>query len=131
MDPRRRARLLATVSIGVLVAIALVSLQRGFDEADQRRAVELLDAKAPGSGRTVREALQARAGGVPPDCAARVESSCAGTLELTCRAGPGGPYHFAVDLLRRRVAPLDAAAASVLEATQHPPPDGGSLPVHP
>jgi hypothetical protein len=103
---------------GLMVAIlafALIFLQQQFDQGDQNRAVELLMARPPGAPWSIAQELDARAGKEPPQCAPKIVSSFAGTMEVICSAG-GTSYRFSIDLVRKVVQPVDPPTKELMEA---------------
>lgn len=101
-----------------ILALTLIYLQQQFDQGDERRAVELLLSKAPGAKWSVADELNARAGTSTPQCAPRIVSSFAGTLEVSCSAGAPQPYRFSVDLVRKTVQPRDPPTRELMEAVE-------------
>jgi hypothetical protein len=127
-----RGKLVVGALMVAILVLSLVLLQQQFDQGDYRRALQML-AQAPGPGWNVGQELVERSGGSTPDCQPRLLSSFAGTLEVSCHAGPGDPYRFEVDLVRRAVQPKNSAAKDLLEAVDRrrqgsSAPDGGLAP---
>ena len=98
-----------------ILAMTLIFLQQQFDQGDLNRAIALLMSKPPGAHWSVAEELNARAGaGGTPQCEPKLVSSFAGTLQVTCAAGPKGPYLFSIDLaLPLRLRRTEAAFAGL------------------
>jgi len=99
----------------LILAFSLILVQQQFNQGDERKAVALVGATKARQGGSVGEALIARSGGRSPDCRPTIVSSCAGTLEVTCRTPEPGTYRFAVDLVRNSVKPLDAGARALVD----------------
>ena len=98
-----------------ILALMLVALQQQFNEGDYRRALELIAARDPAGKWSIGQELMERAKNAAPDCRPKLISGFRGTVEITCSTGEHTPYRFEVDLVRRSVRPLDAAARSLVE----------------
>lgn len=101
-----------------ILALMLLFLQQQFDRGDLDRAVGLLLAKPPGGAWSIAQELDARAGAVRPECVPRLVSSLAGTVEVSCAAGPSGAYRFEVDLVREEVRPIGLPAIELLREVE-------------
>lgn len=113
---RRGKLVVGTVMVAILI-LSLTLLQQCFDQSDYRNALQLL-AQAPGPGWTIGKELVQRAGSGAPDCQSKLLSSFKGTVEVTCRAGPGDPYRFEVDLVRKAIRPTNPLAQALMEAVE-------------
>lgn len=111
---RRNKFIIGGVLIAVL-ALMLVALQQQFNEGDYRRALELIAARHPAEKWSIGQELMERAKNAAPDCRPKLISAFRGTVEIICSTGERAPYRFEVDLVRRSVRPLDAAARSLVE----------------
>jgi hypothetical protein len=106
----------------VMMALSVVTLQRCFDEGDQKKAYQMVTS-FPVPGGTVQQALLANSNGGATYCSPpEIVSSCAGTLNVECFAGSTGPYRFSVDLIRKSVTPVNEAARHLALVS----PDGGT-----
>ena len=111
----KRRKYFVGVLMILILAFSLILVQQQFNQGDERKAVALVGATKARQGGTVGEVLIARSGGRSPDCRPTIVSSCAGTLEVTCRTPEPGTYRFAVDLVRNSVKPLDAGAQALVD----------------
>lgn len=111
----KRRKYFVGVLMILILAFSLILVQQQFNQGDERKAVALVGATKARQGGSVGEALIARSGGRSPDCRPTIVSSCAGTLEVTCRTPEPGTYRFAVDLVRNSVKPLDAGARALVD----------------
>jgi hypothetical protein len=104
-----------------LMASTIVITESCFARSDQRKAIAIVLAPGPG-GRSLGEGLG------PDACRALITSSCRGAVEVTCSSGGGQPYRFAVDLVRKSAAPLDARTRGLLDVAlgSMGAPDGGT-----
>lgn len=118
--------MVGTVLVAVL-GLMLIALQRRFEQGDLDRAVALVLNIRPGASWSVARELDARSGQARPQCVPRIVSSFAGTVEVSCTAGPGGAYQFEVDLVAKSVQPIGEPAAELLRAVEEKSaaPDGG------
>ena len=98
-----------------ILALMLVALQQQFNQGDYRRALELIAARDPAGKWSIGQELMERAKNAAPDCRPKLISSFRGTVEITCSTDERASYRFEVDLVRRSVRPLDAAARSLVE----------------
>jgi hypothetical protein len=112
----RRGKLVVGGIMVLILGFTLIALQTQFDQGDNRRAVELLMSKPPGDRWSVAEELNARAGAEHPTCTPSILSSFAGTMEVTCAAGPPPPYVFEVDLVRKSVRPGNEQATALMRS---------------
>ncbi len=111
----RRNKFIIGGMLVAILALMLVALQQQFNEGDYRRALELIAARDPAGKWSIGQELIERAKGAAPDCRPKLLSSFRGTVEITCSTGERTSYRFEVDLVRRSVRPLDAAARSLVE----------------
>ena len=111
----KRRKYFVGVLMVLILAFSLILVQQQFNQGDERKAVALVGQTKARQGGSVGEVLIARSGGRSPDCTPTIVSSCAGTLEVTCRTSEPGTYRFAVDLVRNSVKPLDAGARALME----------------
>jgi len=112
---QRRNKLIIGGAMVAILALMLVALQQQFNEGDYRRALELIAARDPAGKWSIGQELMERAKNAAPDCRPKLMSAFRGTVEITCSTGERAPYKFDVDLVRRSVRPLDAAARSLVE----------------
>ncbi len=115
---KRRKYFIGALMI-LILAFTLVWIQQQFNQGDERKAVALVGAAKTAQGGTVGDALVARSASRSPDCKSTITSSCAGTLEVTCRTD-GELYRFAVDLVRNSVHPLDERTRALMGVGVHP-----------
>jgi len=115
---KRRKYFIGALMI-LILAFTLVWIQQQFNQGDERKAVALVGAAKTAQGGTVGDALVARSASRSPDCKSTITSSCAGTLEVTCRTD-GELYRFAVDLVRNSVHPLDEPTRALMGVGVHP-----------
>jgi hypothetical protein len=112
---QRRNRLIIGGVMIAILALMLVALQQQFNEGDYHRALELIAARDPAGKWSIGQELMERAKNAAPDCRPKLISAFRGTVEITCSTGERTPYRFEVDVVRRSVRPLDAAARSLVE----------------
>jgi hypothetical protein len=115
---KRRKYFIGALMI-LILAFTLVWIQQQFNQGDERKAVALVGAAKTAQGGTVGDALVAQSASGSPDCKSTITSSCAGTLEVTCRTD-GELYRFAVDLVRNSVHPLDERTRALMGVGVHP-----------
>ena len=132
MDPNpleRRGKLVIGALMIAILALSLIFLQQRFDSGDYERAILMLAHKAPADRWSINEELVLRSKAQAVECEPKMISSFRGTLEVTCRLGQAGTYRFAVDLVRKRVEPLDVPSRALMETVQTKArgeePDGG------
>lgn len=129
MQPESQARgklVVGTLMVGIL-AFALITLQREFDQGDYQRAMEMI--AAPEESWSIGKELDARTtGAAGPQCAPRLLSSFRGLVEITCLADGTEPYQFQVDLVRRVVSPVGDRARELMDvvARKRQAPDAGA-----
>ena len=111
----KRRKYFVGVLMVLILAFSLILVQQQFNQGDDRKALAMVGATKARQGGSVGEVLIARSGGRTPDCKPTIVSSCAGTLEVTCRTPEPGTYRFAVDLVRNTVKPLDAGARALMD----------------
>ena len=111
----QRGKLVIGGLMVAILAMALIFLQQQFDQGDLNRAIALLMSKPPGTRWSVAEELNQRAGQRAPQCEPKILSSFAGTLEVSCFAGPTAPYRFSVDLVQKTVRPVDLHTPELME----------------
>jgi hypothetical protein len=115
---KRRKYFIGALMI-LILAFTLVWIQQQFNQSDDLKAKALVGAAKTAQGGTVGDALVTRSASRSPDCKSTILSSCAGTLEVTCRTD-GELYRFAVDLIRNSVHPLDEPTRALMGIGVHP-----------
>src|SRR5688572_7427691 len=102
--------------VGIL-AFALITLQREFDQGDYSRAMDMITASE--ESWSIGKELDARTtGAAGPQCTTRLISSFRGLVEVTCLADGTEPYQFQVDLVRKVVSPVGDRARELVAAVE-------------
>jgi hypothetical protein len=130
LPPHFGKRLFLGSLLLITLPLVLWGLERKYDQADHRKALELLASRPPGAQWSVAEEMNQRASGGSYDCQSQIVSSFRGVMEVRCTVGPTTSYRFEVDLVRKGIVPLDDATRELVEAAlqkaQRSPPDSGT-----
>ncbi len=112
---QNRGKLVIGALMVATLALMLIFLQQQFDQGDQNRAIALLMDRPPGANWSIAQELDLRAGEQAPECTPKIVSSFAGTIEVSCSAETAA-YRFNIDLVRKRVRPVDAATQGLVDS---------------
>src|SRR5450432_2634673 len=95
-------RVLLAAVLAVALGLTLSWLQGRFDQADLRKATDLLEKSRPAGpdSPSIDQAI-AKELGHPADCVSQITNGCRGIVQVRCGGPAGQEFLFDADLARR------------------------------